>query len=484
MCINLQRFPNPRFRGDRPTSFPFPYAGDQERNFINVPCGKCIECSDSKRNDLFVRASYEFHSLISSGGVAYFVTLTYNNKCIPRFRHRACFNRSDVTNFLRRLRARHFKFCKQFGHKYHGIRYFVTSEYGHETHRPHYHMVIFNYFPINEYLIPYLVKSTWFYGMVNVQTLQSNVGINYVAKYAGKDINNIRGDFDISHAIKLYKNTLFTQPWYKAKSLSGIISTYEEFVQTYKGRDKDFDAWYDKLTKLRQRKQFYLCSKHLGHAGLADFVTLRDCVYGNRISVPSSSAQYSIPQSFVKRMCSTTLGANYLQRQISAENSLKNILFKIGTYETNNDVEILDWKSIFPFDRDSFMLFPVSVFSNYLNYVEYNPLTLCWYLRQHYVSPRTFFLEDVKFDSKLNDIRFIDYHYTIDSDAEYLKEHYFDDDLFFIDNPITLEMMDKFYVFQSQIPDIVKLINSKPYETKLKSRIEYSHKVSISFNYV
>lgn len=484
MCINLQRFPNPRFSGVRPTSYPFPYAGDAERYFINVPCGKCIECSDSKRNDLFVRASYEYHNLIRSNGVAYFVTLTYNNKCIPRFRHRACFNRSDVTNFLRRLRARHFKFCKQFGYKYHGLRYFVTSEYGHETHRPHYHMVIFNYAPINEYLIPYLVKSTWFYGMVNVQTLQSNVGINYVAKYAGKDINNIRGDFDISHAIKLYKGSLSSQPWYKSKTLNGIIVTYEEFVQYYKGRDKDFDAWYNKLTKLRQRKQFYLCSKHLGHAGLAGVVTLRDCVYGNRISVPSSAVQYSIPQSFVKRLCSTTLGANYLQRQISAENSLKNLLFKIGTYEINNEVEILDWKKIFPFDRETFMLSPVSVFGNYLNFVEYNPLTLCWYLRHESFSPRSFFKGIVDLDCKLNDFYLRNNHFTLDSDFDYLKGHYTLSNFFVIQNPISLEMMNSFYEFQTQIPDIVKLINSKPYETKLKSRRDYSHKVSISANYV
>lgn len=484
MCINLQRLPNPRYRGDRPTSFPFPYANGSERYFINVPCGKCIECSDAKRNDLFVRASYEYHNLIRHNGAAYFVTLTYNNKCVPRFRHRTCFNRSDVTNFLRRLRARHFKFCKTFGYDYHGIRYFVTSEYGHETHRPHYHMVIFSYLPINQYLIPYLVKSTWYYGMVNVQTLESNVGIHYVAKYAGKDINNVRGDFDIYHAIKRHKASLFDQPWFNEKTCHNSIRTYEEFVQHYKGRDEDFDSWYQKLTKLRQRKQFYLCSKHLGHASLSDFVTLRDCVFGNTISVPSSSSKFSIPQSFVRRLCSTTLGANYLQKQISAENSLKNILFKIGTYEINNQVEILDWKKIFPFDRDNFMLSPVSTFSHFLDYVEYNPLTLCWYLRQHYVSPRTFFLEDVKLDSKLNDFRFIDYHYTLDSDVDYLKEHYFDDDLFFIDNPITLEMMNRFYEFQSQIPDIVKLINSKPYETKLKNRIDYSHKVSISPNYV
>ena len=244
MCINLQRLPNPRFRGQRPTSHPAPYGGDNQRYFINVPCGKCIECSDAKRNDLFVRASFEYRSMLKARGTAYFVTLTYANNCLPTFNHRPCFNREDVTNFLRRFRARHFKFCKQFKHNYHGIRYFVTSEYGHETHRPHYHMVIFCYHPINEYLIPYLVRSTWHFGIVDVQSLQSNFGIHYVSKYAGKDINYQKGDADISAAIKRYKRTLFVQPWYKAKTVHNMITKYEDFVHAYKGRDSEFDSWY------------------------------------------------------------------------------------------------------------------------------------------------------------------------------------------------------------------------------------------------
>ena len=180
MCINLQRLPNPRYRGQLPTSYPSHFGGVDQRYYINVPCGKCLECSDKKKNDLFVRASFEYLSMLKAGGIAYFVTLTYANKCLPSFNHRPCFNREDVTTFLRRLRARHFKFCKKFGYRYHGIRYFVTSEYGHETHRPHYHMVIFCNHPINEYLIPYLVRSTWHYGIVDVQSLESNIGIHYV----------------------------------------------------------------------------------------------------------------------------------------------------------------------------------------------------------------------------------------------------------------------------------------------------------------
>ena len=477
MCINLQRLPNPRFRGQRPTSYP---SGDYQRYFINVPCGKCIECSDAKRNDLFVRASFEYQSLLKAGGIAYFVTLTYANNCLPTFSHRPCFNREDVTNFLRRLRARHFKFCKKFKHDYHGIRYFVTSEYGHETHRPHYHMVIFCYHPINEYLIPYLVRSTWHYGIVNVQSLQSNIGIHYVAKYAGKDINNQQGDSDISAAIKRYKRTLFVQPWYKAKTLNNMITTYENFVHAYKGRDSEFDSWYSTLAKFRQRKQFYLCSKHLGHDALADAVTVRDCIFGSFVSVPFCSVPYSIPQSFVKRVCNTVLGANYLQRVISAEKRLQQQLFKIAHFECSNACDILDWESIFPFNREDFLLSPNSCLKLWRNNVEYDPLTLCWHIRRSHFTARKFFMEN-SYSYKV----FLEKKgsHSLESDIAYYKERN-NESLFPFSSAVSFHQMDNFYRFQEQIPDIVQLINSKSYETKLKNRREYSHKVSISPNYV
>ena len=478
MCINLQRLPNPRFRGQRPTSYP---SGDSQRYYINVPCGKCIECSDKKRNDLFVRASFEYKSMLKAGGIAYFVTLTYANNCLPTFNHRPCFNREDVTNFLRRLRARFFKFCKQFKHDYYGFRYFVTSEYGHETHRPHYHMVIFCYHPINEYLIPYLVRSTWHYGIVDVQSLQSNIGIHYVSKYAGKDINNQKGDADISAAIKRYKGTLFEQPWYKAKSEHNMIVTYEDFVHAYKDRDVEFDAWYSTLVKFRQRKQFYLCSKHLGHDALADACTVRDCVFGSSISVPFCSSPYSIPQSFVKRVCNTTLGANYLQRVISAENSLLHSLSKIAIYEKANDAEILDWESIFPFDRDTFIANPNSCIKLWSCNVEYDPMTLCWLPRRSYLTARTFFMQNSSLDYKVN----LDSKgcHSLESDADYFLDTFIESDFPF-QSCLSIHKMDAFYRFQTELPDIINLISKDSYETKLKNRREYSHKVSISPNYV
>lgn len=95
------------------------------------------------------------------------------------------------------------------------------------------------------------------------------------------------------------------------------------------------------------------------------------------------------------------------------------------------------------------MLSPVSVFANYLNFVEYNPLTLSWFIRRQSFSPRTFFQGIVDFDCKLNDSYIINNHFTLDSDFEHLKQHYTESDFFAIDNPVTPEMMDNLHLLDS-----------------------------------
>lgn len=217
----------------------------------------------------------------------------------------------------------------------------------------------------------------------------------------------------------------------------------------------------------------------MGHDALADVCTVRDCVYGLSVSVPFCNHPYPIPQSFVKRVCNTVLGANYLQRVISAEKSLEQVLLRIAIYERNQSADVLDWESIFPFNRDAFLSSPQSALAYWLNFVEYNPLTLCWHLRTSYYNWRTYLMDNLHYIhpdlSKSG--------HSLESDIDYLKVHH-DIDAFPLDNPLSIQQMDAFYCFQEQLPDIVQLINFKSYETKLKNRREYSHKVSISPNYV
>lgn len=93
------------------------------------PCGQCIGCRLEYSRQWAIRCMHEA-SLYDDNC---FVTLTYNQKFIPKF---GSLNYRDVTLFLKRLRKR-FSDSR--------IRYFLAPEYGEKNLRPHYHILLFNF---------------------------------------------------------------------------------------------------------------------------------------------------------------------------------------------------------------------------------------------------------------------------------------------------------------------------------------------------
>lgn len=136
-----------------------------------VPCGKCVACLSLRRQQWVVRLKQELKDSIQ----CYFITLTYDPEHLPvdnKGHPVVC--RRDVQLFLKRLRKR-LSPVK--------LRYFLVSEYGTHTLRPHYHALIF--FKDNCYDIEEFQKSVfdaWQSGHVKVDQV-SDRRINYCAKY-------------------------------------------------------------------------------------------------------------------------------------------------------------------------------------------------------------------------------------------------------------------------------------------------------------
>ena len=96
-------------------------------NILSLPCGHCIGCAkDRVRNwttRLCLEGKYYDHKC--------FLTLTYDDEHCPE---RLC--KRDLQLFLKRLR-KEISPIK--------VRYFACGEYGENTHRPHYHVILFGY---------------------------------------------------------------------------------------------------------------------------------------------------------------------------------------------------------------------------------------------------------------------------------------------------------------------------------------------------
>ena len=132
--------------------------------YLTVPCGKCEACQKRKQQEWFVRLKYEQ----KFSDFAVFVTLTYNDENLPSDLN---VKKCDVQLYHKRLRQ---LLPKEFSH----FRYYLTSEYGPETQRPHYHGIYFG-IPPNYYS---LIEKAWSKGFVKYDEINDN-RIRYVVGY-------------------------------------------------------------------------------------------------------------------------------------------------------------------------------------------------------------------------------------------------------------------------------------------------------------
>lgn len=143
-----------------------PVASRRATTFAFVPCGKCEECRNARKNSWTFRLLAEIQSKLSEGWQVGFFTLTYDNAHLPRlwncftdeqrrevvsklfedvdlWHEIECFSKSDVRTFVLRLRKWLHKHCRnEKGERLKGCRYLIASELGEHTRRPHYHGVI------------------------------------------------------------------------------------------------------------------------------------------------------------------------------------------------------------------------------------------------------------------------------------------------------------------------------------------------------
>lgn len=134
---------------------------------MEVPCGKCVACLARRRNEWTFRLWHEANHSSSS----LFVTLTYDDEHLPMDGNLQV---SDYQKFLKRFRKNeNIKF-----------KYFLCGEYGSETYRPHYHMIIFN-LPNRKNFVWHWerrIHDAWRNGNVMCDVITA-ARLNYVTKY-------------------------------------------------------------------------------------------------------------------------------------------------------------------------------------------------------------------------------------------------------------------------------------------------------------
>lgn len=130
---------------------------------IDLPCGKCNECKSRRISGWSFRLQKEMELHNS----AHFVTLTYDKPPLT------------PNNFMN-LHKQHLQhFFKYLRKDKQPIKYYACGEYGKNTMRPHYHIILFG-------TTTDKIEQHWHHGHVHFGDV-SGASIGYTLKYMSKD---------------------------------------------------------------------------------------------------------------------------------------------------------------------------------------------------------------------------------------------------------------------------------------------------------
>lgn len=155
----------------RPVTLPLPY---RDRT---VPCGQCLSCRINRRRKWTARILLEAASCAGS----IFVTLTYDDDNVPTELIEdiptGILNPDHLQDFMKRIRK------TRFG----PTRFFACGEYGENTQRPHYHLVMFGKHCNVENQT--LIRDIWGMGHITISEL-NDTRAAYVASYTVKKMTD------------------------------------------------------------------------------------------------------------------------------------------------------------------------------------------------------------------------------------------------------------------------------------------------------
>ena len=253
-----------------------------------IPCGQCIGCRIRQREDWTTRIELEARDYPKDE--VWFITLTYDDDHVPgtiiktgeimrkvQYTWKPGEKRPTSVQIL--LYEDIQKFLKRLRKAYRGkLRYFVAGEYGEQTARPHYHMILYGWKPTdleNLYKIHHngYYTSKWLanlWGMGQIQIAQAvPETYRYVAGYVTKKMYEIDGK-----KANMYYELGQTKPFACMSLKPGLGDHYYQehkkeiwrqgYIQCTNGKQAQIPRYYEKqmeaenpqrLWRIKQNRQ-------------------------------------------------------------------------------------------------------------------------------------------------------------------------------------------------------------------------------------
>lgn len=215
MCLYKIRIKNKKYEANKSNEGKVPEMKDSRLNYIEVPCGRCMECKRSKANEWRVRLTEEIRQ--RKDGI--FVTMTFSDEALVElgidakgfgYSFENDIVRLAIKRMSERYRAREGK----------ALRHWLVTELGGQySERIHVHGLIFCK---NDYK---QIKADWKYGNIWIGQYVSERTINYMTKYVMK--------IDLKHSE--YRSKIFTSQGMG----KGFLKREDVKLNMYKGEDTD-----------------------------------------------------------------------------------------------------------------------------------------------------------------------------------------------------------------------------------------------------
>lgn len=234
---------------------------------FSVPCGQCVGCRLDYSRKWATRLMLElpYHQ------TAYFVTLTYSDEFLPiGSQGIPTLDPNSVTDFMKRLRSNQSRRGVA-----ENIRFYLAGEYGSQSARPHYHLILYDWIPPEDDLIflkysksgaPYYrslsLEKLWPYGF-NVVCGVSWQSCAYVARYIlkkqkgeGKAIyeqNGIESEFN-----RMSRNPGIAYQYYEEHA-SDMLR--DHFVQLQDGLRAPVPRYFDPFFEEQYPEEYKMLSE-------------------------------------------------------------------------------------------------------------------------------------------------------------------------------------------------------------------------------
>lgn len=222
-----------------------------------IPCNKCIGCKLDKASTIGTRAIIETKQWKNN----FFLTLTYNDKNLPK---NGSLCKKDVQDFLKRLREEYpgIQPREWKGKIEYPIRMYYCGEYGpNGTHRPHYHLAIFNWIPpdlklrtvqqngIKVYTSE-IIEKKWGKGYHLIEELNYEAAC-YIARYTLKKMFNNKDEYLKSRGLE--------PEFVETSRKGGIGYQLKEDKKEWKKMKRNYGiyTWTKKGIKLKKIPQYY-----------------------------------------------------------------------------------------------------------------------------------------------------------------------------------------------------------------------------------